>query len=120
MPSHYVHGSSDLEQRRLTDLNSLLNEGSIREASLRPGERVIDFGAGLGQLSRAMARVTGVQVVGIERDEAQIVEALKQAETAGERTLLDLRQGEVEAPPLTDSEWGSFDIAHARFLLEHV
>ncbi len=84
------------------------------------GERVIDFGAGLAQLSRDMARVTGVKVVGVERSDAQIVEALAQADAAGERALIDLRRGEVESPPLEDHEWASFDVAHARFLLEHV
>jgi SAM-dependent methyltransferase len=67
-----------------------------------------------------MARATGVPVVAIERDEAQISEALKQADAAGERDLLDLRRGEVESPPLRDGEWGTFDVAHARFVLEHV
>ena len=120
MPSHYLHGTAPREQQRLTDLNTLLNKGSLREASLQPGERVIDFGSGLAQLSRAMAHATGTSVVGIERDSAQIAEALAQADVAGERDLLDLRQGEVQSPPLQDSEWGSFDVAHARFLLEHV
>jgi len=120
MSSHYVHGTAPEEQRRLTHLNTLLNTGSLREAALERGERVIDFGAGLGQLSRAMARATAVTVVGIERSEAQIAEALAQADAAGERGLLDLRQGGVESPPLDDSEWASFDVAHARFLLEHV
>jgi SAM-dependent methyltransferase len=120
MGSHYVHGTQPAEQRRLTKLNALLNVGSLREAALGPGERVIDFGAGLGQLSRAMARATGVKVVGIERSDAQIGEALEQAAAAGERALIDLRQGQVEAPPLDDAEWASFDVAHARFLLEHV
>jgi SAM-dependent methyltransferase len=120
MSSHYVHGTSADEQRRLTRLNELLNDASLAEARLAPGERVIDFGAGLGQYSRAMARATGRAVVGIERSEAQIAEALAQASQAGEATLLDLRQGSVSEPPLDDAEWASFDVAHARFLLEHV
>jgi SAM-dependent methyltransferase len=120
MSSHYVHGTAPGEQRRLTRLNDLLNAGSRREAALARGERVVDFGAGLGQLTREMARVTGVTVVGIERSEAQIAEALAQAAAAGERARVDLRQGSVESPPLDDSEWASFDVAHARFLLEHV
>ena len=120
MPSDYLHGTAPSEQRRLTDLNTLLNKRSLLEAFLQPGERVIDFGAGLAQLSRAMAKATGVPVVGIERDEAQIAEAQAQAQATGETNLLDLRQGLVEAPPLHDTEWGAFDVAHARFLLEHV
>src|SRR5215217_3835628 len=106
MPSHYVHGTAPDEQRRLTDLNTLLNASSLREASLRPGDRVIDFGVGLAQFSRAMARQTGTPVVGIERDKAQIAEALAQANAVGEGNLIDLRQGNVASPPLDDREWG--------------
>jgi SAM-dependent methyltransferase len=118
--SHYVHGTGADEQRRLTRLNALLNSASLAEARLAPGDRVIDFGAGLGQYSRAMARVTGRPVVGIERSAAQIAEAMAQAEQAGEQTLIELRQGSVLEPPLDDAEWATFDVAHARFLLEHV
>jgi SAM-dependent methyltransferase len=120
MSSHYLHGTHADEQRRLTRLNELLNEATLREAGLAAGERVIDFGAGLGQYSRAMARATEKTVVGIERSEAQIAEATAQAALAGEASLIDLRQGSVESPPLADAEWASFDVAHARFVLEHV
>jgi SAM-dependent methyltransferase len=33
---------------------------------------------------------------------------------------VELRQGEVSSPPLATREWGTFDLAHARFLLKHV
>jgi SAM-dependent methyltransferase len=118
--SQYVHGTSQEEQRRLTRLNALMNDGSLREMAPRPGERILDVGAGLGQLSRAMARMTGTPVVGVERSAEQIREALAQARAAGETHLLDLRQGDVFSLPLAESEWGAFDVAHARFLLEHV
>jgi len=39
---------------------------------------------------------------------------------AGEQDLVELRQGDVSDPPLHEREWGSFDLAHARFVLEHV
>ena len=81
--SHYIHGTDAEEQQRLTRLNALLNEATLREARLAAGERVIDFGAGLGQFSRAMARVTGRTVVGIERSAEQIREAMAQASRGG-------------------------------------
>ncbi len=118
--SQYVHGTSPDEQRRLTRLNELMNEGSLRELAPRPGEKMLDLGAGLGQLTRAIARATGQRVVAIERSEDQIREALAQARDANETHLLDLRQGDVFDLPLTPQEWGSFDAAHTRFLLEHV
>ena len=34
--------------------------------------------------------------------------------------LVDFRQGQAEQLPLRENEWGTFDVAHTRFLLEHV
>jgi 2-polyprenyl-3-methyl-5-hydroxy-6-metoxy-1,4-benzoquinol methylase len=118
--SHYTHGASEAEQRRLTALNIRLNSGCIEAGRFEVGERVIDFGAGLGQFSRAIARVTGVPVVGLERSDEQIAEALRQAEADGENSLLEMRQGDIVSPPLSDEELGTFDVAHARFGLEHM
>ena len=73
--SHYTHGSSEAEQQRLTALNRRLNERFIDAARLAAGERVVDFGAGLGQYSRMMARGTGIPVLGLERSSEQIAEA---------------------------------------------
>src|SRR5215216_7055179 len=56
--SHYAHGTDPAEQQRLTAMNRLLNDAFVAQAGLAEGERVLDFGAGLGQLSRAMAKVT--------------------------------------------------------------
>ena len=116
----YIHGTAPEEQRRLSTLNALVNQRSLRELGLAGGERIVDFGAGLGQLTRDMARASGVAVVGIERSEEQIAEARRQAAAAGEAHLLDLRAGDAAAPPLEPHEWGSFDLAHTRFLLEHL
>lgn len=118
--SRYVHGTHPEEQARLTRLNTLLNDGSLRELDPRPGERMLDVGAGLGQLARAVARITGRTTVGVERSSEQIAEGERQARAAGEEGLLDLRRGEARDLPLEDHEWATFDIAHARFLLEHV
>ena len=116
----YLHGTSPSEQGRLSLLNRLMNEAALDELSLRGGEKVVDFGSGLGQLSRGIARAAGRQVVAIERSAEQIAEAARQAAQAGEPALLDLRRGDVLDPPLRADEWGSFDVAHARFILEHV
>ena len=122
MDGHYLHGSEPEEQRRLSMLNDLLNEGSLRALDLRGDERVLDVGCGLGQLSRAMARrlSRGGRVVGIERDPEQLAAAARLAAERGEDGLVELRRGEAADPPLTEEEWGSFDVAHARFILEHV
>ncbi len=120
--SRYVHGTAPEEQRRLAVLNDLLNESSLRALDLRGGERVIDLGAGLGQLARAIARAVGPtgRVLGIERSAEQIAEARRLARADGEERLLELRHGDVMELELEAGDWGSFDVAHARFILEHV
>jgi SAM-dependent methyltransferase len=121
-PSRYVHGTEPEEQRRLGILNAILNEGSLREMALKGGERVVDFASGLGQLTRAMARAGGstCRAVGIERSPEQIETARRLAEEVGELERVEFRQGDIYDPPLRRDEWGSFDVAHARFILEHV
>jgi len=118
--SQYIHGTTRQEQSRLSLLNDLLNSRSIEAIGLTGGERILDVGSGLGQLTRAMARAAGHTVIGIERSVQQIAEARRQAALEGEESLAEFRQGDALHFPLKDVEWGTFDIAHTRFLLEHV
>ncbi|MBI1827063.1 MAG: methyltransferase domain-containing protein [Planctomycetes bacterium] len=120
--SVYIHGSDPEEQRRLSTLNAFMNGPSLREINVQPGERILDVGSGLAQLTRAMARTSGPNgyVLGIERDARQLAEAHRLAKEAGEDSIIELREGNAYDPPLRDSEWGTFDLAHARFVLEHV
>jgi SAM-dependent methyltransferase len=118
--SVYIHGTTPEEQRRLSRLNDLINEGSLRELDLRGGENILDFGSGLGQFSRAMARKSGRRVTGIEFSADQLDRARQLAAEAGEAQLVEFRQGDAADPPLSETEWGSFDLAHTRFLLEHL
>jgi len=118
--SHYIHGTSPEEQKRLSLMNRLLNERSLQEISLRSGDRVLDVGAGLGEFSALMAAVSGRAVVAVERSEEQIVEGMKRIRESGHESRVEFRQGDALALPLTPQERGAFDVAHARFLLEHV
>jgi len=120
--SVYIHGTAAEEQRRLSLLNDvLLNNASLREMALRGDERIIDFGSGLGQFTRAMARaVPRGRVVGIERNEDQLAGAYRIAAAEDEAKLVEFRRGDVLNLELPREEWGSFDVAHARFILEHV
>ncbi len=118
--SQYIHGTTSEEQSRLSRLNDLLNSRSVEAMSLRGGEKILDVGSGLGQLTRAMARAAGAKVIGIERSEEQIREAQRQAVLAGEETLAEFRRGDALQFPLRPDEWETFDVAHTRFLLEHV
>lgn len=67
-----------------------------------------------------VARATGIPGVAIERSPQQIEEALRQASADGETNLLTMREGDVLSPPIREGEWDTFDVAHARFVLEHV
>ncbi len=119
---HYIHGSDAAEQSRLADLNAIINERCLAEIKVGTGESVIDFGSGLGQMSVELAQRAGSRgrVLGIERDERQIAEARRLVDDRGEGAPIEFRRGDVLAPPLRPEEWGSFDLAHARFVLEHV
>jgi SAM-dependent methyltransferase len=116
----YIHGVSPDEQRRLTALNDLINTRCLAELALKPGETVLDIGAGLGQLTRRMAHATGRRVIGIESSAAQRAEAVRQAEAAGEAERVEFRGGDARALALPEAEWGTYDVVHTRFVLEHV
>ncbi len=120
--TNYIHGTKPEEQKRLSLLNRILNEKSLKEINLQGGEKILDVGSGLGQFSRLMARTVGEKgsVVGIERDAEQLTEARRQASEDGEENLVEFRQGDALDIPLAENEWGTFDVAHTRFVLEHI
>ena len=72
----YIHGTAPEEQERLSRLNEILNERSLHGLNIRLGERVLDVGCGLSQLTRGMARKAGSEgvVIGIEENAEQIAE----------------------------------------------
>jgi ubiquinone/menaquinone biosynthesis C-methylase UbiE len=120
--SHYVHGSDPREQARLELMNRLLNPRHLAAIAPAPGARVLDLGCGTALFALELARAVGAdgRVVAVERDPRQLEAARARlaADPAGER--VELRAGDAFDPPLAAHEWGSFDLAHARFLLEHV
>jgi len=118
----YIHGMSAEEQDRLSLMNRLINEGSMRELRIEPGTKVLDVGCGLGQLARMIARDAGEsgQVIGVDVSDEQLATARRLAESEGEAELVDFRLGRGGDLPLEDEEWATFDVAHTRFVLEHV
>jgi SAM-dependent methyltransferase len=120
--SQYLHGTRPVEQKRLARLNTLINRASLRELAPGGARRILEVGSGLGQFARDMARAAGpgARVLGIERSREQIQGAVRAARRAGESRLVAWRRGDALSLPLRPGEWGSFDVAHTRFLLEHV
>lgn len=116
---HYIHGYSEEEQKRLSTLNDLLNDRCLTRIRPQPGMLVLDVGSGLGQLTGQVAELVKPQgqVIGVEIDVRQLSKA---RETAVKSDKVEFRQGSAYNLPLSDLEWGSFDLVYTRFLLEHV
>lgn len=119
--SHYIHGSSADEQQRLSRLNQLMNTACLEAIQLRGDERILDMGSGLGQFSIAIAHAAAFrgQILGIERDAQQLATARKNLSESKLQSI-EFRQGDAFHPPLSEEEWETFDVAHTRFLLEHL
>lgn len=118
----YIHGTDPDEQGRLARLNQLINHQSLSRMNPRPGERVLDVGCGFGIFAHEIAARVGSKgkVVGIERAASQIDEGKRLAAKLTFEARAEVRMGDAYAFPLRDDEWGTFDIVHARFLLEHL
>jgi len=116
----YVLGYTSAEHERLIRQAALIapiTERFFRQAGIRRGQRVLDLGSGVGDVSMTVARVVGPtgEVVGIERDHASIALAEARAKAAGfhnvgfERgDLTSLSELRMDKP---------FDAAVGRFIL---
>src|SRR5215471_5148414 len=87
-PCDYALGYTDAEHERLIRQASFIapvTERFLREAGVGTGQRVLDLGSGVGDVSMAIARLVGPmgEVVGIERDRASISKAQARCEAAG-------------------------------------
>ena len=115
--SSYALGYTTAEQDRLIrqakQIEPIL-ERLFREAGIGPGQRVLDLGSGVGDVSILLARMVGPtgDVVGIERDASSIAVAKVRLAEAGIRnvsfTQTDASQIVSDKP---------FDAAVGRFIL---
>jgi ubiquinone/menaquinone biosynthesis C-methylase UbiE len=89
-------------------------ERLFREAGIGPGQRVLDLGSGVGDVSMLAARLVGPsgEVVGIERDASSIAVAKARVAKAGFRNV---RFTQTDASQIRSDE--PFDAAVGRFIL---
>jgi ubiquinone/menaquinone biosynthesis C-methylase UbiE len=119
----YIHGESPEEVARLATLNELMNRACVEVVRPRHGESILDVGCGQGQFTRLMQEVTCSRVLAIEADVEQISRATRIASEAPPHRgapPIEWRRGDAGDLPLKPEEIGTFDLAHARFILEHV
>jgi ubiquinone/menaquinone biosynthesis C-methylase UbiE len=109
----YTNSEHDRLIRQAARISPLL-ERLFREAGIGPGQRVLDLGSGVGDVSTLVARLVGPsgEVVGIERDAGSIAVARARVAEAGFRnvsfTQTDASQIVSDRP---------FDAAVGRFIL---
>jgi SAM-dependent methyltransferase len=113
----YALGYTDAEHERLirqAGLIAPITERLFREAGISAGQRVLDLGSGLGDVSMLVARLVGPsgEVVGIERDAMSIERAQSRIAAAGFRNVRFLNTDVNHI--VTDQR---FDAAVGRFIL---
>jgi len=114
----YVLGSTDTEHKRLIRQAAIFNPISERlfhEAGVGPGQRVLDVGSGLGDVSMLIARLVGPsgQVVGVDNDATTIAKAKERVAKAGFQNI-GFTQSDVGEIPRGES----FDSIVRRLILE--
>jgi SAM-dependent methyltransferase len=116
----YPLGHSDQELDRLTvQARTLAAHTNLlfRRAGLAPGQRVLDIGCGVGDVSFIATQLVGEtgQVVGIDRSAAAVETARERARFGGHRNV-DFLVGDVTNPEVP----GKFDAIVGRLVLMYL
>ena len=114
----YVLGYTAAEHERLIRQAALIapiTERLFRDAGIGPGQRVLDLGSGVGDVSMIVARMVGPsgEVIGIERDAKSIAHAEVRIRAAGIRNAR-FREGDIADIATRDR----FDAVVGRLILE--
>jgi len=113
----YALGYTNFEHERLIRQAMRIapyTERLFREAGISPGQRVLDLGSGVGDVSMLLARLVGPsgEVVGIERDAYSIAQANARVAEAG---LRNISFTQVDVNQIVSDQL--FDAAVGRFIL---
>jgi ubiquinone/menaquinone biosynthesis C-methylase UbiE len=113
----YALGSTNSEHERLIRQAARIapyTERLFREAGIGPGQRVLDLGSGVGDVSMLLARIVGPsgEIVGIERDACSIARAKARVAEAG---LRNISFTEADVNQIGSNQ--PFDAAVGRFIL---
>ena len=116
--SEYLLGHTDEEHERLIRQAVRLapiTEGFFREAGIGSGQRVLDFGSGVGDVAMLLAQMVGPsgEVIGVERDTKSIERARARSGEAGFKNLMF-----VQSDVAHFSSEKVFDAAVGRFILQ--
>lgn len=93
----------------LASLQEPIARTLVEQAHIQPGERVLDIGAGTGNVAIAAAKL-GAQVTAIDLTPKQV--ELGKARSNAEKVDVDWRLGDGEALPFADN---SFDVVLSNF-----
>lgn len=118
--AHYILGHDDTERDRLRAQATFLEPLSRRwldDAGVRPGQHVLDVGAGFGDVSLLAASIVGPtgRVVGVEREPAAVTQATARA-VAQRAATVSFVEGDLRDVRLDDP----FDAAIGRFVLMYL
>jgi len=102
---------------RKAGLGPRFRQETIRQAALRPGERVLDVGCGTGVLTRLAAEAAGTsgKAIGIDPAPKMILRARKNA--SAQRSGAEFRLSVIEDLPFEDN---SFDCVLSSLMLHHL
>src|SRR5687767_12929404 len=102
---HY--GYWDKKVRSFSESLVRMNEVMMETANIKPGEKVLDAGCGVGGSSIFLASTIGCRVTGITLSPAQVGKARINAETKNVSGLVDFRVMDYCATSFEDN---SFDV----------
>jgi ubiquinone/menaquinone biosynthesis C-methylase UbiE len=118
LTSDYAFGNTDAEHERLIRQATGLapcTERFFLEAGILAGQRVLDIGSGVGDVSMLASRLVGPsgEVVGVERDSRSISRARKRVADAGLRNVSFIESDVALIP-----EGKPFDAVVGRLILQ--